>query len=55
MSHARSIFKATVIALLIIYGAWLIVSTILAFMGVLDWVWPPTWSEGWYDITCPVL
>lgn len=51
LMQGKNILKTTVVALLIIYCSWIIVNTILLFLGVADWVWP---SGGWFQINCPL-
>ena len=53
LGRAKSILTATAIALLIIYGAWIIVHTILTFPGLIKTDfggWNPAY---WYQINCP--
>jgi len=47
----KTILKTTIIGLVIIFAAWLIVNTILIFIGVADWTGLKT---GWWQIKCPV-
>jgi hypothetical protein len=51
LTRGKKILTATVFALLIIYCSWIIINTILTFLGVANWVWP---SGGWFQINCPL-
>jgi hypothetical protein len=52
LSQAKKIITATIIGLLIIYGAWLVVNFFFQFIGVSTW---QGWSlkESWWQIKCP--
>jgi hypothetical protein len=52
LGQAKKIITATIIGLLIIYGAWLIVNFFFQFIGVSTW---QGWSlkESWWQIKCP--
>jgi hypothetical protein len=45
-SQAKKLMSAVITGLIIIYGAWLIVNTVLLFLGVNDWVWPNSGCSG---------
>ncbi len=49
LGRAKKLFTAVVIGLLIIYGAWLIVNTLLMMIGVAEWT---GLKEGWWIIPC---
>jgi len=53
LAQGKTILRTTAIALIIIYGAWLIVHLVLTFPGLIktDFSgWNPT---NWYQINCP--
>ena len=45
LKRAKDIMKNTVIGLVLIYGAWVIVSSILTVIGVVDWTGLQTWFQ----------
>jgi hypothetical protein len=47
-AKAKEIFKAVVIGMVIIYGAWIIVSSIFVGIGVMEW----TGLENWFEYPC---
>lgn len=49
ISQAKSLFTAVVIGLIIIYGAWSVLSTYFMFIGVANW----TGLQDWWQIPCP--
>jgi len=49
LSSVKSLFTAIIIGLVIIYGAWLIVSLFLTTIGVAEW----TGLGTWWEISCP--
>ena len=49
-SKGKSIITAVVIGLLIVYIAWIVVSSILTFLGVAEW----TGLLSWWDIKCGI-
>lgn len=51
ISAGKRLMTNTVIGILIIFAAWLIINTILMFIGVADWTGLKT---GWWKIECPV-
>jgi hypothetical protein len=57
-SQGKSIITAVVIGLLMVYSAWVIVNSILTFLGVAQWTGltdnPATTGEieGWWQIQC---
>ena len=51
VEQAKKLFKGIVIGLVIIYGAWLIVTFVLSIIGVASWT---GLQGGWYKINCPV-
>ena len=50
LSKAKTLFKAVMIGLLIVYAAWIIVNTFFMMIGVNDWT---GLREGWWTIECP--
>ena len=48
---AKSILTSVIIGLVIIYAAWMIISTTLTAVGVADWV---GFGEGWFQISCAI-
>ena len=48
LGRGKQIIVATVVGLLIIYGAWLFLNTLLAFISVAIWGGP----GGWWSISC---
>jgi hypothetical protein len=48
---AKSILRGTAIALLIIYGSWLLVNLFFTVIGVANWT---GLTSGWFQINCPV-
>ena len=62
IAKGRSIITSVLIALLIIYGAWLLVNFFFLFVGVNDWtgLFPKQnttgeWTSGWFQIkNCPL-
>ena len=50
LTKVRSLLTAVAIGLLIVYGAWLIISTFLAVIGAASW---EGFGEGWWIINCP--
>jgi hypothetical protein len=54
LNRARDILKATGIALLIIYGAWVVVSFILTFPGLLNPDFEGWKPSEWFKIDCPI-
>ncbi len=56
LSRAKRLFTAVVIGLLIIYGAFLIIGTLLWAIGLADWttdIYQNWWSQGLFEIPCP--
>lgn len=51
LARSRNIFKTAVLGLAIIYGAWLIVGTILLVIGVAEWT--GLGPHQWFQIKCP--
>ena len=51
VTQARKLFKAVIIGLAFIYGAWLLVSVALSLLGVAEWT---GLRSGWYKIHCPI-
>jgi hypothetical protein len=57
-SQGKSIITAVAIGLLIVYIAWVVVNSILTFLGVAQWTGltdnkeTPDIIEGWWQITC---
>jgi hypothetical protein len=49
VSKAKSLFMGVIIGLLITYGAWIIVNTVLSLIGVADWT---GLQNGWWKINC---
>ena len=47
----KDVLTATIVGLIIIYTAWVLLSTVLAFLGVADW----TGLSSWWEIQCPTL
>lgn len=55
LSKGKSLIQAVVIGLVLIYGAYLIVSTFLTVLGVADWVPLSEWSsKGAFGIKCGI-
>ena len=50
-SQGKNVLTATVIGLIIVYTAYVLLSTMLSFLGVADW----TGLGTWWQIDCPVL
>ena len=51
IAQAKQILFSTIIGLVIIFSAWLVISTFMAAIGLADWVGP---ADGWYKIDCPI-
>jgi hypothetical protein len=51
VNRAKDLFKAVVIGLAIIYGAWLLVTVTLFLIGVEEWT---GLTSGWYKVHCPI-
>ncbi|MFH1656286.1 MAG: hypothetical protein ABH956_00745 [Candidatus Nealsonbacteria bacterium] len=49
LSTAKNVFKAVILGLLIVYGAWLIINTFFMVIGVADWT---GLRQGWWTINC---
>jgi len=49
LNRAKALFKAVVIGLFIIYGAWIIINTFFMVIGVAEWT---GLKEGWWKIEC---
>jgi hypothetical protein len=47
----KDVLTATIIGLIIIYTAWVLLSTVLTFLGVADW----TGLGSWWEIQCMTL
>lgn len=55
MTQARNLIKYAVIGLVVIYGAYLIIGTVLTMVGVEEWTTLDKWlSEGVFNINCPI-
>ena len=55
MTQARNLIKYAVIGLVVIYGAYLIVGTVLTVVEVQEWTTLNKWlSEGAFNINCPI-
>lgn len=59
MGRGLAILKTTVIAVVIIFGSWIIVNSVLTFLGIAQWTGivdnPATPQvEGWWIIDCPI-
>ncbi|MBI2123708.1 MAG: hypothetical protein HYU04_00430 [Candidatus Wildermuthbacteria bacterium] len=59
-SQGKSIITAVVIGLLVVYIAWVVVNSILTFLGVAQWTGltdnkeTPDIIEGWWQIRCGI-
>jgi len=54
-AKAKEIFKTVVIGMVLIYGAWIIVSSVLVGVGVMEWtgLFPSEDNkEGWFVYPC---
>ena len=51
LKSAKKLFTGIVIGLVLIYGAWLIVTFLMNVIGVAKWT---GLSSGWYKINCPI-
>lgn len=51
LSQAKRLVTSVFIALVIIYGAWVIINTFFMAIGVADWT---GLKEGWWKIDCPI-
>jgi len=51
LEKAKKVLTATVIGLVIIFGAWIIINTFFMIIGVSDWT---GLKEGWFQIPCPI-
>ena len=55
IEKAKSILKGTAIALLIIYGAWLLINLFFMVIGVQSWTnLDPSGPKGWFQIDCQI-
>ncbi len=54
ISQAKKLFSSVVIGLLIIYGAWLVVSTFFMVIGINEFNEFKTLPQNWWKINCPV-
>jgi len=57
LTTAKQIITSTIIGLVIIFAAFLIVSTILSFAGLADWtkeLYKSWWQEGFFQISCQI-
>jgi hypothetical protein len=50
VNRAKSILTATIIGLLIVYGAWLLLNAFFTIIGVAEWT---GLQEGWFNYPCP--
>jgi len=54
LNQAKSILTSTGIALIIIYGAWLLLGLIFSIIGVASWTGlAGGWRQGWFEFPCP--
>ncbi|MFH1714370.1 MAG: hypothetical protein ABH831_02145, partial [Candidatus Nealsonbacteria bacterium] len=51
LGRAKKLINSVMIGLAIIFAAWLIINTLLMFLGVADWT---GLREGWFSIPCQV-
>ncbi|MFH0852266.1 MAG: putative Ig domain-containing protein [bacterium] len=51
IKKGMDIMKSVAIGLVIMFVAWIVVSTILTFIGVADWT---GLRQGWFGINCPI-
>jgi len=49
INQAKKILTSVAVALLIVYGAWLLVNTFFIFIGVAEWT---NLKGGWFQINC---
>ncbi|MCD6550260.1 hypothetical protein J7K24_01815 [bacterium] len=52
LNQARSVLISAIIGLVIIYGAWVIVNTVLITLGIASWV---GFGGGWFQIQCEIV
>jgi len=50
IDQAKKLFTSVAIGLVIVYGAWLLVSLFFSIIGVMEWT---KLEEGWFKIKCP--
>ena len=51
LNNARELLKATGLGLLMVFGAWIIVNTLMMFAGVATWT---GLNGGWWSIPCSI-
>ena len=51
-NQAKSLLISALIGLVIIYGSWVIVNTVLVALGIADWV---GFGNGWFQIQCEIV
>jgi hypothetical protein len=49
LEQAKTVIKATIVGIIIIYGSWLFIGLILGSLGVADFAGA---GDGWWKITC---
>jgi len=47
---AKSILTTAIIGVVLVYGSWLLINTILVAVGITDW----TGLKNWFEITCAI-
>lgn len=53
ITHGKEILKSVALALLIVYGAWLLINLFFLVIGVNDWTnLNPARPGGWFQINC---
>lgn len=52
LTQAKSILKATVIGLVIIFASWVVINSVFMLLGIADWT---GLRSGWFEIDCSLV